>query len=45
MKTVSALAFAALLSCTSNAQCPEEQRCVEDGAHRVCHGIVDGDGF
>ncbi len=33
------------LRCASNAQCPEDQRCVKDGAASVCRPINDGLGL
>lgn len=33
------------LACASNATCPEDQRCVKDGAQRVCRPINDGVGL
>jgi hypothetical protein len=33
------------LVCTSNAKCPEDQRCVKDGAQSVCRPINDADGL
>ena len=33
------------LVCTSNTKCPEDQRCVRDGAQSVCRPINDADGL
>lgn len=33
------------LVCAANAKCPEDQRCVKDGAQSVCRPINDGIGL
>jgi hypothetical protein len=33
------------LPCSTNAQCPEDQRCVKDGAQSVCRPINDATGL
>lgn len=33
------------IPCADNARCPEDQRCVADGAHKVCRPINDGVGL
>jgi len=31
--------------CSANRQCPEDQRCVKDGAQSICRPISDGLGL
>lgn len=33
------------LVCTTKTKCPEDQRCVKDGAQSVCRPINDADGL
>jgi hypothetical protein len=33
------------MACAANAKCPEDQRCVKDGAQNVCRPINDGIGL